>query len=101
MARNNHIKSEIPNPLILFSFFKAIQKEIADMQKLKQTPAKSIIRKLVVWSEAKIPLNKNGIVTPTKKLTDNEIASPKYCPRNSELRLTGWASNNSVNSLEL
>ncbi len=101
IARINHTKIAIPNPLILSSLDSAILYEIAVKMKVSSTPITSRVKKLIIYPEFNSPYNKNGIPNPKMRLDDSAKDNPRYCPRKIVFLVNGCANNSLLNSIEL
>src|SRR5699024_7967437 len=80
-ARNNHIRTAYPNPLILFSLTNAILKAKAVKIKVRKAPVVSNKVKFQIASLKNNPYNTNGIPNPKTRLSVREMATPKYWPK--------------------
>lgn len=65
-AKNNQTIIASPNPLSLFSLYKATKKAMPVKMKVKKAPTTNNMEKFQIAAEAKIPDIAKGIPTPSK-----------------------------------
>ena len=69
--------------------------------KVRKTPVVNKEKKSQIAADSNNPYATKGNPRPKTRLSESEMATPRYCPKNMELRLMGCAKRSSVNSFEL